>query len=372
MTHLPLPSFEIHGFRSFDHLTLQKLGRVTLVVGKNNVGKTSLLEALSVYANQGSPLILWSVMEGRNEARPLGETRLNSDINWEDQINSLRYLFHGREDPKAGTKDFRMGPLEDVYRQVTVRYIWIESVVDEQGSRRNREAEGPNDGVEVARGLAIQVGLSATLVRLTRTFSRTLREQYSQMEIPSIFLSALGLSNSEVEQFWDNVTLGPSENDVLDIMRIIQPDIDRINLIGSQTTSRYRDSRIPIVKVNSIDSPFPLKSLGDGMNRLFGIALAMVNAKDGILLIDEIESGLHYSVLPEMWHFVFKTARRLNVQVFATTHSWDCIAGFQQAAQESDQDGVLIRLENKKSKIVPTIFEEEELAIATREQIEVR
>src|SRR5262249_57748030 len=111
----------------------------------------------------------------------------------------------------------------------------------------------------------------------------------------------------------------------------------------------------------------------EGMDRLLGIALALVNAKDGILLIDEIESGLHYSVQPDVWRLVFATVQRLNVQVFATTHSWDCIAAFQQAAEENkDEEGLLIRLENKKGKIVATEFDERRLGIATREEIEVR
>jgi hypothetical protein len=61
------------------------------------------------------------------------------------------------------------------------------------------------------------------------------------------------------------------------------------------------------------------------------------------------------------------------VQVFATTHSWDCVAAFQQVAAENDrQDGMLIRLEKEGDEIVPVLVDEETLAIVTREQIEVR
>lgn len=109
------------------------------------------------------------------------------------------------------------------------------------------------------------------------------------------------------------------------------------------------------------------------MQRMFGIALALVNSRNGILLVDEIENGLHYSAQPDVWRLIFRLASRLNVQVFATTHSWDCIEAFQKAAQEDTQNaGLLIRLENKKGKIIATLFDEQELGIATREQIEVR
>ena len=372
MTELALPSFEIQGFRVFDYLKLEHLGRVNLLVGKNNVGKTSLLEALWVYANQGSPTILWSLLEARNEISSLNSLRSDNMKSWDDQAASLKYLFHRRIDPKTGQAKIELGPMENTSKRVSVKYVWI-AVEDEQGIRRNREVEQPVDGMEVVRGVAIQTGEFNQLIRLNRLFVRNLRDQFTvQTEWPCIFLAANGLSTVEVGQYWDSITLSALEGVVLDTMKIIEPDIERINLIGAQRTDRHPEDRVPIVKVRSVDAPFPLKSLGEGMNRLFGIALVMVNTKDGILLIDEIESGLHYSVLAEMWRFIFQTARRLNVQVFATTHSWDCIVGFEQAAQENAGDGMLIRLANKKGKIIPTSFDEKELAIATREQIEVR
>jgi AAA15 family ATPase/GTPase len=149
------------------------------------------------------------------------------------------------------------------------------------------------------------------------------------------------------------------------------PDIERISLLS---TLNGTDKRIPLVKIKNRDEPVPLRRLGDGITRLFGIALALVNAKDGLLLIDEIENGLHYSLQAEIWQFIFRVARRLNVQVFATSHSWDMIEAFQEAAQKGFQsDGLLIRLQSKADKrVIPTIFDYRKLAIATREYIEVR
>jgi ABC-type branched-subunit amino acid transport system ATPase component len=188
-------------------------------------------------------------------------------------------------------------------------------------------------------------------------------------ESKNIFIPANGLSSADVSRYWDSITLGAAEKDVLESLRILDPRIERVNLIGSQRDAR---ERVPIVKISEFDQPLPLRSLGEGMNRIFGIALALVNAKGGILLMDEVESGLHYSILPNVWDFIFKAAKRLDAQVFASTHSKDCIDGFQQAATASNEQGALIRLENKKGRIVPVSFDEKELTIAAREQIEVR
>src|SRR5205807_9044547 len=119
--------------------------------------------------------------------------------------------------------------------------------------------------------------------------------------------------------------------------------------------------------------PFPLRTMGDGVVRLFAMILALVNAKDGFLLLDEIENGLHHSIQPDVWRLIFRVATSLNVQVFATTHSWDCIAAFQKAAADAAGDeGMLIRLQEKSGRIVATGFDERHLRIVTRDDIEVR
>lgn len=107
--------------------------------------------------------------------------------------------------------------------------------------------------------------------------------------------------------------------------------------------------------------------------RMFVFALALANADNGFLLVDEIESGIHYSVQPDMWQLIFRIAQQLNIQVFATTHSWDCIEGFQNAvAKEGFDDGLVVRLEKHGDEVTSTLFDARRLSIATNELIEIR
>src|SRR5207245_797926 len=80
-----------------------------------------------------------------------------------------------------------------------------------------------------------------------------------------------------------------------------------------------------IVKSRAYEQPIPIGSFGDGMWRLLAIAIAISQCKGGVLLVDEIDTGLHYTVLPAMWRLIMESAHDLDVQVFATTHSSDCI-----------------------------------------------
>jgi ABC-type multidrug transport system ATPase subunit len=130
--------------------------------------------------------------------------------------------------------------------------------------------------------------------------------------------------------------------------------------------------RTAIVRSDRIPRPVPLRSFGDGLNRLFGIVLSLVSAKDGLLLIDEFENGMHHTVQLAVWRTVFALAQKLDIQVFATSHSWDSIEAFQKAAAEVPEEGVLVRLSRKGEDIIPTLFRKNELAVATRDRIEVR
>jgi hypothetical protein len=81
---------------------------------------------------------------------------------------------------------------------------------------------------------------------------------------------------------------------------------------------------------------------------------------------------MHHTVQLDAWRAVFKLSRRLEIQVFATSHSWDSIEAFQKASAESPEEGVLVRLSRKGEDIVPTLFREDELTVVTRDRIEVR
>ncbi len=345
-----LESLEIHRFRAFDHLSIERFGRVNLVVGKNNVGKSSLLEALWLYANQGHPVVVWKILEARDEGRgpertlPLrARSPMEEDVGIEDFADSVKQLFHRNSDTNY---EARIGP-----QGVENRTLTISLGVNLQ---------------KTAPLLKTSIGQQKNDYGLD-DWAYRLQEGKGER---CVMVAANGLDALTLEKFWDSVALTDLEDDVLSALRLIAPDVERVNML---TGRKRRNARTPVVKVAGLNEPVPLKSLGDGMNRMFGISLALVSARNGMLLIDEIENGLHYSVQSNVWRLVFEVARRLNVQVFATTHSWDCITAFQQAAQEYEQDeGILIRLIEKKGKIVADSFNENELEIAAREEIEVR
>jgi AAA15 family ATPase/GTPase len=171
---------------------------------------------------------------------------------------------------------------------------------------------------------------------------------------------------------WDATALTSLEDEVISGMQILNSQIKGINFVENKARGFWGDNRIALVKLSEFENPLSLKSLGDGIYRLFHIILALVNAKDGILLIDEFENGLHWKIHPKVWDVVFRLSEKLNVQVFATTHSSDCIRGFETAWREHLDAGTFFRLDVKEDNVKATYYNHETLKDALVADVEVR
>jgi energy-coupling factor transporter ATP-binding protein EcfA2 len=393
---LILNSLEIRRFRCFRELRIGRLGRVNLVIGKNNVGKSTLLEALRLFASPSSLAEIIEILASRNEIFPVELDGWKRDNSHPIQVDSL---FFGRRVTPGDEGEVLIGPAdlpeqtlrvsiekrERTYKAHDARYLEVGKppgadtpyfVIFSRDTALTFRigASSLSFMIEKPTGYAVPPGAGAEgmVVDPIAPVAAPLRT------IPFYSIGPNGIGLTDVGKLWDQVSLSPLERDVIDALRIISPEVDRVALKSSRDgsngdiLSRDAATRIPFVKIESLEEPIPLRALGDGVNRLFGIALAIVHAKDGILLVDEIENGVHYSVQTDLWRLVFEMAARLNVQVFATTHSYDCIKTFEGAARESEQEGVMIRLARKGDRTLIGEFDESELAIAVEGRIEVR
>jgi len=368
-----LASLKIQNFRPFRHLQIDRLGQINLIAGKNNVGKSSLLEALRLYAYRGAPFLLWEILATRNEIKRAPDASLESD----DNVGVvLDRLFHGRNGNEKGPEPIQIGPIDSGEDTLVIAREWLQEHGNENFQFREsfRAADAGKNPEPDA--LSIRVGpdpiyflpLDGFWPLRNRRWTRS--EALPAKEFNCFYISADGLKKSEIGYLWDNIALTDLEHDILLALQIVTPEAERLSLVGDPKNNR---ERFAVVKTNGHTRPIPLSSMGDGINRIFSIMLALTNAKDGVLLIDEIENGIHYTAQPNLWASIFKAAHHLNVQVFATTHSWDCITAFQKVtAENKETDGMLIRLEAKREMTSAVLFDESELSIVSRDQIEVR
>ena len=371
-----ISTLTIERFRSLQQLKLESLGRVNLITGRNNTGKSSILEALRILASEASPSILSSILRFREE--DLAEPDDGSRTMEQEGFGQFAALFTGFP-PMSEIRDpiILSGNGGERHLHLTVSFGLFSEERDQEGARKlvpqqtqlfANEELIPALVIESASGRRF---ITPDYLRRFGVRGRLMRSDLTEEpRIPCVFVSPYGGERTAtLGALWDKIALSDSEKDVVQALRIIVGDIEAVSMVGGEGP---RQMRTAIVRSGGFKRPIPLRSFGDGLNRLFGIVLSLVNAKDGLLLIDEFENGMHHTVQLDVWRAIFRLARQLNIQVFATSHSWDAVESFQKAAAEDPAEGLLIRLSKKGDSVIPTLFREDELAVATREHIEVR
>lgn len=312
-----LEHIHIENFRLFKELDIPKVGQVNLITGKNNAGKTTLLEALRIYQNIDTPLnpngqILSIILQERGD--------INGDL-----LRSYDTLFNGQ---RLGVS---YGEHADERRILKINDLEI-SIQDGNNVLFSRNA----------------------LEDTKMTFFEINNGRYDA----SYFISSrFERANSEL---WKQIELTEKEEQVVEILRILEDRITRISVNDADGSAK--------VRLKGLLKPLPLRNFGEGMDRLLTIALGLVSAENDILLIDEIDLGLHHSVQHQLWEILFQKARDLNVQVFATTHSSDCVEAFSDIANKPEYDGMgnYIRLQRSKKdgNIMAVDYEMEQLESA--------
>lgn len=373
---LKIRSVALERFRALRALKIEGLGRVNLITGRNNTGKSSVLEALRILAEDADPMVIYNILRDREEDLfGVDEDPRGNDM---DSLSLLSTLFHGFPE-LADTLDpiviaANGGPRA---MEVSMRVGWFSEEHDSDGNRRLVSQQSDLFGEPEGRpALLVETGGVRRILTLRHFLRSPYRSRpsrpdlFEEQRMPCVFVSPYGgKGTAALGALWDRIALSDRERDVVDALKVIDPQISAVSMVGGEGPKR---SRTAIVRADNIARPVPLRSYGDGLNRLFGIILSLVNSQGGLLLVDEFENGMHHTVQLDAWRTVFRLAEKLDIQVFATSHSWDAIEAFQLAAAETPEEGVLIRLARKGEDLVPTVFAEDELAVATRERIEVR
>ena len=384
--YLHLPSLSITGFRGIKELSIERLGRVTLLAGKNSVGKTTVLDAVRVYAARGHHEVLSDLLESRQElAIAIVEPAPR------EFVADFAALFHGRDVSKCariaiGAKDADQLRIEEVYQNyeetspISISPSWL----IEKGYTQGFKVVFLDTEQMLPWVLPIQGSDAArTVERYSDSAYLYLQNLFKRAESPPpIGCQLLGpgvLSNKEIVRFWNAIALTDDEDRAMQALRLILgSDLERVAVIRNDVSDvSYEKSDVKYVqrvvaKLQGQARPVPLQSLGDGALHLAGTTLALANSRDGFLLIDEAENGIHHSVQPDFWRMVFKTAHANNVQVIATTHSFDCVRGFAQAAVECEEvEGALVRLEQEDGSLRAVEYSERNIKAAAKQNIDI-
>lgn len=350
-------SLEVSGYRGLKSLEVERLGRVNLVAGRNNSGKTSLLEAVFLLAHGGKP-----------------EAAVNAN------------LVRGGVSVRAGTVDDVRALWQPLFSDLDVSQpVSISGSHTTHGSLRleiEHRYSGKLGGASASRDTHRGVPGSSELRFVLRVspregqLARSVQSRASFGEdgaeakvkgeplvVPGVLLTSCADSPQEDIKRFGMLRVRKQADLVVEALQIIEPRLQALDgFPGPGGYTLWGDIGLP--------EQIPLAVLGDGVNRLARLVLAMAHDRGLVVLVDEIENGFHHSVLEKVWKAIYTTGERFDTQVIATTHSYECIAAAYRASPGHDL--VLHRLDADDDGARCVTYDSESIEGAMHHGFEVR
>lgn len=365
-------TFKVRNFRGLRNLDIDLLERVNLIAGKNNVGKTALLEALFLHSGSNTPGLIVTVndfrgLQNHNMRDAFRElfSAFNSEANiqlrasgaWGQNDRILRISLSELDQSQI---TFDNSALAELQRMGIKRRISNERVVleytDESGNAF--ESDGWMIGAQMSDGSTRSMGIEGRQIEI--------ENRSGAFYLPAVYR---GNPPDDAERF-STLSVNRKHRKVESVMKRVEPRLQGLSVITR--------GAVPMIhaELEGQERLLPMSLLGDGMNRLLSLALMIgASTKGTLALVDEIENGLHHSVMQSVWSGIAQFAREFDVQIFATTHSWECIRAAHKAFSEDElYDFRLHRLDRigDDDDIKAVTYDQETLEAALEMEFEVR
>lgn len=343
----PIDALTIHRFRGIEDLTLEDMGRINLLVGDNNSGKTSVLEALAIY-DQPLDERAWL-----NTAR-----RRVQGFTSTSRLETLKWLFpHGKQsaEDEEGlfTGDLSISGLGSAGPRRLCAHLEEFEEIGGTGSiifaKKQLQSGGGVETVEMEdsaleRGATLELSLSTTTGVEERRFKIWGTTAWERSQVPesgSIPVQILSPFDHAIEEMYlglfRKAVLQDYRELVLEALQRIDPAIAEVEVLPTQ------DFRAALYLRHKRSGRTPVSAFGDGVRRVLLMALALPQATNGNLLIDEIETAIHISVLGEVFNWLVGACKQRNVQLFATTHSLEALDALLAAGKDHPDEIVAYR-----------------------------
>ncbi len=336
-----LKNFTIKNYKSIKELEIKELNRINLFVGRNNAGKSNILEAILLYATRFSNANVIEILSLRKDI--IIERNISGRLNASASLENILSLITSRSKKLMRQCGVELKTDKEI---VTLRSFKEEkSQIDGDTVLKytpfsDTEIDSNNEDVQEKLRIVMQQDSKETpdfrILGLRRWTDDGVLDKRC------IYVNCTSRDNKNFETMWNQIVLSPLKSEVIKALQLIAPEIEDVACIREPG----KTEALPYVRIN--EEVIPLHSMGDGIVHILNIMLAMVNVKDGILLLDEMENGLHFHTLEQLWKIINSLSKKLKVQVFVTTHSNDCIRAFKENARE---EGSLYSLHRQNDEI---------------------
>jgi ABC-type Na+ transport system ATPase subunit NatA len=368
---LPLDSFSIQKFRGLRNIELSQLGRINILVGRNNCGKTSVLEALATYAQPLRPSEWIDAVRRREISN--SRSVLIEGLSWLFPHDA----FNGAS-PEPLLRETRVtGKGSSPIREVVGSFTEIEGIFEDVESNQVNTDEEAFSTTVARKGARLE--LRAKVDDGQQSFFGSIPNEYcfsadiwesgrgpipQNISSPSIRMETITpfshrIRNADIEAISESV-FSDVKQAVIRLLHYFDPDIVDLEILKKQ-----RGEAIVYVDHRRLGLT-PLSTFGDGMRRALIIGATLVTVSGGILLVDEIESAIHVEALKSTFKWLHNACRDMNVQLFASTHSLEAIDALIASVQAPD-DLVMYRLERSNGEAQVKRFSHETLSVIREE-----
>lgn len=346
-----IKSIQVLGFRKFENIEIQNIGQFNLILGDNNSGKTSILEALLFSADPDQCLLnfLYAKRQRNNNTEKETDYQLiESLINRKSKNNGIAYNF------KEGRR----------YWSYKLRYPSLKELV----TKYETEKLDPKNYLAIETGTG-NIFISESIQEMDKYFkdpNKLSKIPYVPFgkgyfdKLASIYHSEIGAKRGLRSEFVNQ-------------MKTFIPDIVDISIDPETDTIKIEE------EINSVDYGSSLNDFGEGANKLFRILVQLHASKGKRLMIDEIDAGIHYSRFKDFWKVILKTAKDYDVQIFCTTHNDECIKFFWEVLQEEAFEcckkrsrTITFEKHTKSNKIIPIVRDYENMLYSDEHGLEIR
>lgn len=346
-----ITSLHLENFRCFHDFFLENTSQLTLIGGKNNVGKTSLLEAIFLLFACGNP----DVFVKMNMIRGSLLTVFSPDITWE-------HLFY-----KKGVDNAMSISAKDNDEELFVKFQREQSTTFSMPIiSANRKLSMLQNGYPLKITCKYSKEITHTGYCLPLQEGMTMNWDMPPQNNSLPIVSYIGIDGGNQQNLaiqFGNLVKSGKKQEVIDTLRLLEPELIDISTVAEE---------IPRLYIQKKDRPLlPLSVMGNGICRLAKIIFSILEYPKGILLVDEVESGFHYSFLEKFWETIEYLANMVKVQIFATTHSYECARSALSSLEDKHKFSY-IRLNNENGDVVPYIFPPDAFRYSIEHSIEIR
>ncbi|MDQ7032300.1 MAG: AAA family ATPase [Desulfonauticus sp.] len=360
-----LKEIKINTFKCFKEIELRSFKKVNIIFGKNNRGKTVFLEAISLLFSNTNPRQIFNLLRGMPVSFPLQreiwsilfyELDMTKTIKISGKVNELEAEV---EICSSASQTFP-SQTQSFYPENSLFLHWKYQGKDLKAYLTYNENFLKN--FVPAFSFPI-IPMSPALDPFIVHFSGNLKSPI----LETVFHTSLGrMDVQQVSQMFGELVRKNYKNLLVNLLSELDNSIKDIELMSFNGNS--------IVGVKIKDKFYPINQLGEGFYRIFVLSCLFVQRTNGIVLIDEIENGIHHSIQGMVWKWLLDMSERFNVQVFITTHSWEFIINALENTENfKELQGIRFETGNEKNQeIIPVVISGEELKEMVEQNYDVR